>query len=214
MLSDKKAKFLMVRLSTLRQELQITKETFRYADSEFHKAFNEKYFPEIAQKNKEDSTLSTGEENEEEIKKAREKAQESEKEFHEEPGEDVLSTNKSLDPKMKKMFKSIAKKTHPDKLLGMTDKEKEKKKDLYAEATRAFENDDFASLYLICKELDLELPEIDEHKIKKMEEQISSTKQEINKLKSTFMWEWLFAPNEMAKESLIDQLFSRMYPRT
>ena len=108
MLSDKKAKFLMVRLSTLRQELQITKETFRYADSEFHKAFNEKYFPEIAQKNKEDSTLSTGEENEEEIKKAREKAQESEKEFHEEPVEDVLSTNKSLDPKMKKMFKSIA----------------------------------------------------------------------------------------------------------
>jgi len=213
MSNEKKAKFLIFRLSTLRQELQITKETFRYADTEFHKAFHDKYFPEVAQENKKDSTISTGEEDEEEIKKAREKAQENKQEFHEEQAEDILSTNKKLDPKMKKMFKSIAKKTHPDKLLGMTETEKEKKKDLYATATKAFENDDFASLYLICKDLDLELPEIDEDKIKKMEDQISSTKQEINKLKSTFMWEWLFAPNKEIKESLIDKLFNRMYPR-
>ena len=86
----------MIRLSGLREELKITKETYIYADREFHKSFNEKYFPEVAQKNEKDKILSTGEENEEEIKKAREKTQNSKKQkkteenFQEEPVEEML----------------------------------------------------------------------------------------------------------------------------
>ncbi len=206
MSNDRKAKFLMIRLSGLREELQITQETFRYADSEFQKAFNEKYFPEKAQENKRESELSTGEENSNNVNV---EGEEKQQEFSEEPAE---TAKKNSDPKMKKMFKSIAKEAHPDKLVGLSKKEKEKKKELYSEATKAFENDDFAALYLICKELDLDLPEIDEEKMKKMEGQISSIKGEINKLKSTFMWQWLFAPNKEAKEALVEQLFKRMYP--
>lgn len=194
----------MIRLSGLREELQITQETFRYADSEFQRVFNEKYFPEKAQENKDESELSTGEENSNNVN-----VEEEQREFSEEPAE---TAKKNSDPKMKKMFKSIAKEAHPDKLVGLSEKEKDKKKDLYSEATKAFENDDFATLYLICKELDLELPEIDEEKMKKMEGQISSVKGEINKLKSTFMWQWLFAPNKTVKDNLIEQLFKRMYP--
>jgi len=214
MLLNKKAKFLMIRLSGLKEELVITRETAHYADQEFQKAFNEKYFPEKAKQNDSDKGLSTGDENEEKIKEAREQAQDQQEEPELPPAEETLSASKDVDPKIKKMFKSIAKEVHPDKLGNLSQEEKQKKKDMYQTARRALEEEDFASLYTICKELDLELPEIDEEGVAKIEKQIMSIKKEINRIKSTFMWQWLFAPSKQAKESLIEQLFNRMYPRS
>jgi hypothetical protein len=205
MLEDKKVKFLLIRLSGVKQELEITKETYRHADTEFQKAFNEKYFPEQAQERETDGTIST----------AREEQPEQNKTFHEEPqpdSEDTVSASRNNDPEMKKMFRSIAKEAHPDKLVSAPEEEKREKQDLYSEAIRAFEDEDFATLYMICQKLNLELPSFDESKIKKMEDQISSVKKEISRLKSTFMWQWLFAPNKEAKEALVEQLFKRMYP--
>lgn len=210
---SKKAKFLVTRLVGLKEELAITRETAMYADHEFQKAFNEKYFPEKANQNEIDKDISTGDENEEEIKKAREQAQNQQQETSETSTEETLSANKDVDPKIKKMFKSIAKEVHPDKLVSLPQEEKQKKKDLYQAARRALEEEDFASLYTICKELDLELPEIDEEATAKIGKQISSVKMEINRLKSTFMWQWLFATTKEQKDNLVEQLFQRMYPR-
>ena len=161
-----------------------------------------------------DKDISTGQENEEKIKEAREQAQNQQEEPGLPPVEETLSANKDVDPKIKKMFKSIAKEVHPDKLGSLSQEEKQKKKDMYQNARRALEEEDFASLYTICKHLNLELPEIDEEGIAKIEKQITSIKKEINIVKSTFMWQWLFASDKQAKESLIEQLFNRMYPRS
>ena len=202
-----KAKFLLVRLKSLNEELKITKETYRYADKEFHKAFNEKYFPEQAIPNKETGEIRSRQESDEQEERQQEQ-------FYEQPPpEETLSASKNEDPQMKKMFRNIAKEAHPDKLANASESEKKRKKDLYSSAITAFENDDFATLYNVCEELGIDPPEVDEAKVKKMEEQVSSVKQDINKLKSTFMWEWLFAPTKEQKENLIDQLFQRMYPR-
>ena len=113
---------------------------------------------------------------------------------------------------MKKMFRGVAKEAHPDKLASAPESERKRKEELYSSAVSAFENDDFATLYSVCEELGVDLPEIDESKVRKMEEQISSVKREINKLKSTFMWQWLFAPTKEQKDNLIEQLFQRMHP--
>lgn len=210
MTTNHKAKFLLVRLRGLNEELKITKETYRYADIEFQKVFNEKYFPEQAQPNEEEAELSTGKENPEQ------KQEQEKTEFHEQPppADETVSASKNEDPQMKKMFRSVAKEAHPDKLANAPEDEKKRKRDLYSAAVAAFENDDFATLYNVCEELGIELPEVDESKIRKMEEQISSVKMEINKLKSTFMWQWLFAATKEQKDNLVEQLFKRMYPRS
>lgn len=207
MTTNHKAKFLLVRLKGLNEELKITQETYRHADKEFHKVFNEKYFPEQATPNEETGEIRTREEGEEQKERQ-------EDQLHEQPApEETLSASKNEDPQMKKMFRNIAKEAHPDKLANVSESERKRKKDLYSAAIAAFENDDFATLYNVCEELGIHLPEVDEDKVKKMEEQISSVKQEINKLKSTFMWQWLFAPTKKQKDSLVEQLFQRMYPR-
>jgi len=196
----------MKRLTGLKEELLITRETFRHADLGFQKAFNEKYFPEMAQKTETENTIST---------EVLEEENEQQRTSHEQaPPEETLSASHNSDPEMKKMFKSIAKKTHPDKLVDVPEKEKDEKTDLYMEAISAFEREDFASLYIISEKLGLELPELDDSKIEKMEEQIKSVKVEINKLKSTFMWQWFFVKSKEEKESLVEQLFKRMYPGT
>ena len=83
----------MVRLSGLKEELVITRETAHYADLEFQKAFNEKYFPEKAKQNDSDKDLSTGNENEEKIKEAREQAQDQQEGPELPPAEETLSAN-------------------------------------------------------------------------------------------------------------------------
>ena len=208
MTTNYRAKFLLVRLRGLNEEHKVTKETYRHADTEFYKVFNERYFPEKAQPNEEDADLSTGEETHDQ--------QKPEQEFHEQsapPVDETLSASKNEDPTMKKMFRNVAKEAHPDKLASVSESERNRKKELYSSAVAAFENDDFATLYNVCEELGVDLPEIGESKIIKMEEQISYVKREINKLKSTFMWQWLFAPTKEQKDNLIEQLFQRMHPR-
>lgn len=210
MTANHKAKFLLVRIRGLNEELKITKETYSHADTGFQKAFNEKYFPEKAQPNEEDAELSTGKESPEQKHQ-----QKQEQQFNEQPppADETVSASKNEDPQMKKMFRNVAKEAHPDKLASVSESERERKKELYSTAVAAFENDDFATLYSVCEELGIDLPDVDEDKVRKMEDQVSSVKKEINKLKSTFMWQWLFAATKEQKDNLVEQLFQRMYPR-
>ena len=61
------------------------------------------------------------------------------------------SNKKEKSPKVKKIYREIVKKTHPDK-----DKT-EKYIDLYKEATSAYEKNDIVALIFICSKLDIEI---------------------------------------------------------
>ena len=55
-----------------------------------------------------------------------------------------------VDPKVKKLYREIVKKTHPDKVKDSD------LNDLYIESTKYYEKGDILSIYKICDELNLE----------------------------------------------------------
>ena len=111
-----------------------------------------------------------------------------------EENENRSSEEKS--PKLKKLYREIAKITHPDRV-------KDKKlNDWYIEATEYYEDNDLSGLYFICDQLGIEY-EVDEDDNQLISTKISKLKDRIQFMESTYTWMWYSADNDLKKEMLI-----------
>lgn len=117
-----------------------------------------------------------------------------ESENYEEPEEVPEVIEKS--PKAKKLYREIAKITHPDKV---SDK---KLNEFYIKATKCYEENDLSGLYFICNELEIEY-ELDEYDDQFIASKIQKLKERINFMESTFTWMWHVAETPQKKEMLV-----------
>lgn len=105
------------------------------------------------------------------------------------------------------LFRRIAGKTHPDKLIhkGISEKEFNKRVTLYKRANNAVKQKDWAKLKDIAITLDIDLTydEIDD--ILYLEETTKSLAEKIKELMSTYAWAWAHVP-EQNKELLKKQI--------
>jgi hypothetical protein len=105
------------------------------------------------------------------------------------------------------LFKRIAGKTHPDKLIhkDISEKEFNKRVTLYKRANNAVKQKDWAKLKDIATSLDIDLTydEIDD--ILYLEETTKSLAEKIKELMSTYAWAWAHVP-EQNKELLRKQI--------
>ena len=121
--------------------------------------------------------------------------------------EDELLTKKENKPKkqnsaVKKTFREIAKKSHPDRLLEESEQEIEKRTELFAEAKKSMECEDVTKLLEIAKELDIEPPKPDQDQIDLILENTNGIMSEIKQMRSSVAWEWAKAkPNK--KEDIV-----------
>lgn len=114
----------------------------------------------------------------------------------EEISEEVkVEPKKEKSPKVKKLYREIVKLTHPDKV------KVKKLNDLYIKATEYYEQNDITGLYGICNELGIEY-ELDESDNESILSKISSLKDKIGFLESTFTWKWYSCKDE-EREHLI-----------
>ena len=99
-------------------------------------------------------------------------------------------------PKIKKLYRDIVKLTHPDKI------NNKKLNDLYIKSTNFYDKNDLAGLYSICDELniDYEIEDEDSHLIS---EKITTLKQRINFMESTFTFKWSYAKEQQVRDSII-----------
>lgn len=119
-----------------------------------------------------------------------------------------------VDPAVKKLYRQIALKAHPDKLVNYPDgEEKEKLKMIFQNATRFMENNDYASLAAIAIKLDIEVEEFSENDLKKVKEKINIIEDKIHKIEKTVIWKWIFEENKEAKDKLLKALFKFMYDK-
>ena len=101
-----------------------------------------------------------------------------------------------IDPKVKKLYREIVKKTHPDKVKDSD------LNDLYIESTKYYEKGDVLSIYKICDELNLEYEfGLEENEL--IKNKITSYKEKINLLQSTFTWKWSYT-EEGSKDKIIE----------
>lgn len=101
-----------------------------------------------------------------------------------------------ISPKVKKLYRDIVKKTHPDVI---NDKELN---DLYIKATEYYEINDKLGIYKVCDELGI-LFDLDNDDYKFIEDRIIDYKKRINFLESTFAWKWFNTEEESEKNNII-----------
>ncbi len=98
--------------------------------------------------------------------------------------------------KIKKLYREIVKKTHPDKVSN------KKLNEIYLKSTFFYESNDIAGIYSLCDELDIEY-EVDEKDNKMIIDKINNLKSRISFMESTITWRWFHSEDEKEKEQLL-----------
>jgi hypothetical protein len=167
--------FLKVEYTTL--ELQDTEET---AES-YKQKFTNDFQSELAY-------LAWLDNQRAEAKKAQEAAQPKEKgdEGNQEDNDEILeSSSAEKKPKvLQTIYRSIAKKTHPDIC------EDEELHEMFREAQEAYDQLDWIKMISIANKLDLDIPELPEDIELLIEENIENANKKIKKMKNTISWVW------------------------
>lgn len=212
-------KFLAIKLAALKSELKISKDIFQQASREVEQMFNKKYFPEVPVKSQEQPTqdrkikeYSEEEANSEASEPEKEQQKTSSSSESEQAQDKLPSSTDVVDPEVKKMFKKIATKIHPDKLAQLEDGfEKQKKQELFEKARTALEDNDILILADVAMELGIEIPEITPELLKNTENKIIAIKKELNQIESTMVWHWFFTEDKAQKKAILEKLFELMY---
>ncbi len=101
------------------------------------------------------------------------------------------------DQKIKNVYRSIVKLTHPDRV------NNKKLNDIYLEATNSYESGDFLSLYKVSMDLKIDFDWGDEE-ISKIREKIEEYRYQISLLRSTYTYKWILSDNK--NEIILDYI--------
>jgi len=110
--------------------------------------------------------------------------------------EEVVSEINPKEVKMKKLYRDIAKLTHPDKIVS------EKLNDLYLKSTKFYKNSDITGIYYLCDELGITY-EIDDKDNEMISNKINNLKNRITFMESTLTWRWFHSESEKEKEQIV-----------
>jgi hypothetical protein len=113
----------------------------------------------------------------------------------------ILYEDKKDKDVFKKLYKKIARKLHPD--LGGDEKE-------FQEATTAMQEKNFEKILDICDKHDI-LIEIDKEMLKLLEQQISDTKEQIKKEKSTYSWSLYSCADDKCKDNVVKKFLKHLF---
>jgi hypothetical protein len=123
-----------------------------------------------------------------------------------EPKIDISEISENTKVRIKKIYRNIVKVTHPDRV------DSEELKELYMEATEAYEAYNIFELCFISKKLNIKV-KLSLEETKTLNQLIESKKDEIKKIESSFIWLWLTASNENDKKDLVDGFIERHYSK-
>jgi hypothetical protein len=113
------------------------------------------------------------------------------------PKLDPNSINKSTRDKVKKLYREIVKKTHPDKT------NSEDLINLYMKATIASDDYNLFELFIICIELNIDI-DIDINDKDTLTVLIEMKKNELKSIEASFIWLYYMAKTEEEKNKLIE----------
>ena len=114
------------------------------------------------------------------------------------------NTESSTKDKVKKIFRDIAKLTHPDKV------DDENLTSLYIEAKIAYDNYDLFELYFISNKLNIIL-DLAEDDINVLTILIDHKKNSLKGIETSFIWKWVHTNDEEQKEKIINDFVDINY---
>ena len=133
---------------------------------------------------------------------------ESEFEKEEEEEDEVETFEDTPERKvLKKLFRKIVFKCHPDRLpAGTSESEKAKMQDLYEKAVLAHDRDNWGLMVVVAIKLDIKLPKEAEDMVGRISEETKGLKNQITQLTNSFAWQWYHAQDEIQKKMVEDYL--------
>jgi hypothetical protein len=108
--------------------------------------------------------------------------------------ESIIEENK--EPKLKNLYRKIAKTTHPDKL------KDDNLKELYLEATSAYETNNILAIFAVCDKLKIPY-DVTEEEFNLLKKEIKSVKNQVVFLETTFTWQWFNQEDTKNKDLII-----------
>ena len=186
----KKHELMLLRLRYLKKELEFTEEAEKDAQEAFSVSFNNTV--KNLQEGERDFLHSALARKEEIKKKTAANFSASKKKVKIKP----ISKTEKQSRQVKKLFKEVAKASHPDAILDDEESEQEKKRELFKQAQEASENSEYFDLIEVAEKLEMELPEPTEEGVLLLKESISGMNEKIKKIKKTFAWVWYHSDRE------------------
>ena len=107
------------------------------------------------------------------------------------------------------VFRMIAQKTHPDKLISkdISDTEYNAKVDMYKEAQRSVKNRDWSRVIEIAMELGIDVSDVKNDDSDYLNKSIKALTVKIKELKSTYAWIWYHTEDkDQAKQMILQSL--------
>ena len=116
----------------------------------------------------------------------------------------VDKMDKVVDKNLKKIYRSIVKKTHPDKITDF------RLNNLYIIASDMYDSNDIIGIYSICDQFEIPY-ELNVEELETLKSRISMMKDRVSFMESTFTWKWYHTDNENEKSKiLIEYLKSKI----
>ena len=111
-------------------------------------------------------------------------------------GYEVTIVEKIVDEKLRKIYRNIAKKTHPDKISDT------RLNDIYIMASKMYDTNDVMGIYTICDQLGIPY-ELSIEDSEKLKSQISMMKERVGFMESTFTWKWYHTEDESERSRIL-----------
>ena len=107
-----------------------------------------------------------------------------------------------------KLYKKIAMVVHPDRNMSDSETEQGRKKKIFLNTKAAHDRGDWAKLFLIATDLEIQVSDSVEEQIRLFEESIEVINHEIEKTHKTASWMWYHMGSEKEKEEFMLKYFA------
>lgn len=108
---------------------------------------------------------------------------------------------------LKKLFRKIVFKCHPDRLpKDIGELERAELQDLYEKAVLAHDRDNWGLMVVVAIKLDIKLPKEAEGMIDRIAEEKDGLKNQIDQMTGSFAWQWYHSEDEVQKRMIDDYL--------
>ena len=181
---EKKHELILLRLRYLKKELDFVKQTFDVASEEFLEEYKRK-------------VTSLPDMQKEKIKKSLNKEKKRrETDARVPPPQAKKALSESVKEKhAKKLFKEVAKVSHPDAIIDSSEEEKSEKEKLFKKAQQAVEGSKYFELLEVAEELGVEIPPPTTEGLLLLKESVRGINKEIKDFKKTYSWIWYHSEN-------------------
>jgi len=126
-----------------------------------------------------------------------------------EEGEIVEVVKEKKDENLKQVFRKIAAKVHPDKLLNDPETERKYKASLFEKARMYLETNDYCGIVEIAEELGIKPPPPTKKQIQMMKKTNRILEDEIGMIEDSLVWGWYHAEGK-EKEALMEKYIEHL----